>query len=107
MRGAGTNITPGVFAPGAGACHEDDSLDATTCGRRRLRRDYFAMSLRALRGRTLMTRRAGLALNICSCLVNGLMPMRALVAGFWMTVIFMRPGTTKVPGPFFPTWFLI
>ena len=36
---------------------------------------YFAMSLRALRGRTLMTFRAGLALNICSCLVNGLMPL--------------------------------
>ena len=42
---------------------------------------YFAMSLRALRGRTLMTFRAGFALKICSCLVNGLMPFRLGVAG--------------------------
>ena len=32
---------------------------------------YFAMSLRAFKARTLMTLRAGLALNICSCLVKG------------------------------------
>ena len=42
---------------------------------------YFAMSLRALRGRTLMTFRAGFALKIYSCLVNGLMPFRWGVAG--------------------------
>ena len=36
---------------------------------------YFAMSLRAFKGRTLMTRRAGFALNICSCFVKGLMPL--------------------------------
>ncbi len=42
---------------------------------------YLAMSLRALRGRTLMTLRAGLAAKTCSCLVNGLMPFRSGVAG--------------------------
>ena len=36
---------------------------------------YFAMSLSPLSGRTLMTLRAGLALNICSFLVKGLMPL--------------------------------
>lgn len=41
---------------------------------------YLAMSLRALRGRTLMTLRAGLAAKTCSCLVNGLMPLRSGVA---------------------------
>ncbi len=68
------------------------------------RSDYFAMSLRAFKGRTLMTFRAGLALNICSVLVNGLMPMWALVAGFWITMIFIRPGATKIPGPLLPTF---
>ena len=42
---------------------------------------YLAMSLRALRGRTLTTFRAGLAAKTCSCLVNGLMPFRLGVAG--------------------------
>src|SRR4051794_23543084 len=79
--------------------------------RRRRRRnrggDYFAMSFRALSGRTLMTLRAGLALNICSCLVKGLIPLRALVAGLLMTMIFIKPGTAKMPGPFLPTAALI
>src|SRR5688500_10045226 len=61
------------------------------------------MSFSALSGRTLMTLRAGLALNICSCLVKGLIPLRALVAGFWITLIFIRPGTANTPGPFLPT----
>ena len=43
---------------------------------------YLAKSLRAFKGRTLMTFRAGLALKTCSCLVNGLMPFRSGVAGF-------------------------
>src|SRR4051812_41482397 len=64
---------------------------------------YLAMSLRAFKGRTLTTRRAGLALNICSCLVKGLMPLRALVAGLLTMVIFMRPGRANTPGPFLPT----
>ena len=45
------------------------------------RRAYLAASFRLLRGRTLITFRAGLALNICSCFVKGLIPFRALVAG--------------------------
>src|SRR5205823_4376419 len=69
--------------------------------------NYFTMSFSALSGRTLITRRAGLALNITSCLVKGLIPMRALVAGFWITVIFIKPGTTNMPGPFLPILFLI
>lgn len=39
------------------------------------------ISLRFFRGRTLTTLRAGLALNVVSSPVNGLMPLRALVAG--------------------------
>src|SRR4051812_49991881 len=64
---------------------------------------YLAKSFRPLRGRTLTTRRAGLALNTCSSLVNGLMPLRALVAGLLTTTIFISPGTVNVPGPFLPT----
>src|SRR6266699_3384351 len=63
------------------------------------------MSLRLLRGRTFTTLRAGLALNICSCLVKGLIPMRALTAGLVMAVTFINPGTTKRPGPFLPNDF--
>src|ERR1035437_9393655 len=65
------------------------------------------MSLRALRGRILMTFRAGLAWKICSCLVKGLMPLRFGVAGLAMTMIFSRPGKAKTPGPFLPTAALI
>src|SRR5690348_11806302 len=45
------------------------------------------MSLRPRSGRTRTTFRAGLALNMTSSLVNGLMPMRAFVAGFRVTVM--------------------
>src|SRR4051812_40848984 len=65
------------------------------------------MSLRLFKGRTLTTLRAGLALNICSILVKGLMPLRALTAGFCTMMTFIRPGTTKRPGPFLPRAFLI
>ena len=37
--------------------------------------DYLAMSFSAFIGRTLITLRAGLALNICSCFVKGLIPL--------------------------------
>jgi len=47
----------------------------------------------------LTTRRAGLALIMISSPVKGLMPLRALVAGFFTTLIFMRPGTVNTPGP--------
>ena len=39
------------------------------------RTHQFTMSLRAFKGRTLTTLRAGLALNICSILVKGLIPL--------------------------------
>ena len=68
---------------------------------------YFAMSFRAFIGRSLITFRAGFALNICSTLVKGLIPLRALTAGFWITMTFSRPGTTNTPGPFLPTAFSI
>jgi len=68
---------------------------------------YLAMSLRAFKGRTLMTLRAGLAAKTCSSLVNGLMPFRLGVAGLWMTMLFIRPGKAKAPGPFLPTAALI
>src|SRR5688500_13444155 len=61
------------------------------------------MSFRAFSGRTLITLRAGLALNICSCLVKGLIPLRAVVAGLWTTLIFTRPGSANTPGPFLET----
>src|SRR3954462_6196328 len=64
---------------------------------------YLAMSFRPLSGRTLMTLRAGLALKTVSSLVKGLIPLRALVAGLWTTLIFTRPGTANTPGPFLPT----
>src|SRR5690606_24888169 len=44
--------------------------------------DYRAISLRFLRGRTLTATEAGLALNMVSSPVKGLIPLRALVAGF-------------------------
>ena len=40
---------------------------------------------------------AGLALNQISCLVNGLMPRRALIAGRGMVVTFINPGNVNWP----------
>jgi len=68
---------------------------------------YVAMSLSARSGRTFTTRREGFALKTCSSFVKGLMPFRAGVAGFWMTVILRRPGSAKTPGPFFQSALLI
>ena len=50
------------------------------------------MSLRPFRAVTFTVLLAGLALNIISSPVNGLMPLRALTAGFFLTVIFSMPG---------------
>src|SRR5580704_14624697 len=68
---------------------------------------YLTMSFSDLSGRMRTTLRAGFALNIISCPVNGLMPLRGLVAGLCCTVIFIRPGTANTPGPFLPTFLLI
>src|SRR5262245_21076829 len=54
-------------------------------------------SLAALTGRALTIFRAGLALNIISSPVKGLVPLRALVAGFLITTNFAKPGTRKRP----------
>ncbi len=54
------------------------------------------------------TLRAGLALKIISSLVNGLMPLRALVAGLRWTETFIMPGTLNAPQePFLrSTWIM-
>ena len=58
---------------------------------------YHTASFAALTGRALTIFRAGLALNIIGSLVKGLVPLRALVAGFLMTTNFAKPGTRKTP----------
>src|SRR6266853_2842257 len=63
---------------------------------RSLRR-YDTASLAAFTGRALTIFRAGFALNIVGSFVNGLMPFRALVAGFLMTTNLANPGTKKAP----------
>src|SRR5687767_13454868 len=57
----------------------------------------YTASFVAFTGRALTIFRAGLALNIVGSLVKGLIPWRALVAGFLMTMNFARPGTRKTP----------
>src|SRR5690625_1622114 len=47
---------------------------------------------------------AGLALNVVSSPVKGLMPLRALVAGFLTVLILSRPGSTNSPAPFLCRW---
>src|ERR1700721_2846167 len=54
-------------------------------------------SLVAFTGRALMIFRAGFALKTVGSLVNGLMPLRAFVAGFLTTTNLANPGTTKAP----------
>jgi hypothetical protein len=53
--------------------------------------------LAAFNGRALTIFRAGLALKIVGSLVNGLIPFRAFVAGFFTTTSFAKPGTTNAP----------
>jgi hypothetical protein len=60
-------------------------------------RPYETASLAAFTGRALMIFRAGFALNTVGSFVNGLMPLRAFVAGFLMTTNFANPGTKKAP----------
>src|ERR1700757_451541 len=54
-------------------------------------------SLAALTGLARTILRAGFALNIISSPVNGLVPLRALVAGFLTTTNLANPGTRKMP----------
>jgi len=53
------------------------------------------ISFSDFKGATFTTLRAGLALNIISSPVKGFVPLRALVAGFLMTLIFINPGKLK------------
>src|SRR6267154_3218046 len=57
----------------------------------------YTASFAAFTGRARTIFRAGLALNMVGSFVNGLMPFRALVAGFLMTTNFVKPGTRKTP----------
>jgi hypothetical protein len=50
--------------------------------------------LAAFAGRALMIFRAGFALNTVGFFVNGLTPLRAIVAGFLITTNSANPGTT-------------
>src|SRR6266436_9021103 len=83
----------------------------STAPRRRLLprslRRYDTASLAAFTGRALTIFRAGFALNIVGSFVNGLMPFRALVAGFLMTTNLANPGTKKAPAflEFFVAYF--
>src|SRR5438128_3566140 len=58
---------------------------------------YQTASLAALTGRARTILRAGLALNIISSPVKGLVPLRALVAGFLTTTNLAKPGTRNTP----------
>jgi hypothetical protein len=40
---------------------------------------------------------AGFAANLCFSLVNGLIPLRAGLAGFFTTSNFAKPWSTKMP----------
>src|SRR5580700_11275983 len=58
---------------------------------RRWCRRYYTASLAAFTGRALMIFRAGFALNTVGSFGNGLMPFRAIVAGFLMTTNLANP----------------
>src|SRR5205814_10075218 len=60
---------------------------------------WLTIPFRLFRGMTRTFLLAGLALNIIFWPVNGLMPSRALVAGFLTTFIFSSPGMVNRPFP--------
>src|SRR4051812_144008 len=68
---------------------------------------YETMSLSFFSGRIFTTLRAGLALKVVSSFVNGLMPLRSLVAGLCCTTILQRPGSANVFEPLLLTALLI
>ena len=74
---------------------DSDTTDHTmwTCSVHQGRCPGHTISLRFFSGRIFTTFRAGLALNMASSPVKGLIPLRALVAGFRTTTSFIRPGT--------------
>ena len=67
------------------------------------RKNCHTASFAALTGRAFTIFRAGLALNTVGSLVKGLMPLRALVAGFLITTNLAKPGkktrhSSSIPG---------
>src|SRR5260370_38800204 len=62
-----------------------------------LRYSHQTASFAAFTGRALMIFRAGLALNTVGSLVNGLMPARSLLAGFFVPTNFARSGNLSAP----------
>src|ERR1700761_1394218 len=63
-------------------------------------RDHCIASLIALIGRARTDLLAGLAAKVVGCLLKGLMPWRALVAGFFTTRNLAKPGMVKTPAFF-------
>ena len=59
--------------------------------------DYRAASFNFLGGLIFTIVLAGFAANVVGSLVNGLIPLRALVAGFLMVTILAIPGNTTQP----------
>src|SRR3569833_1459240 len=59
----------------------------------------FTMALRLFKGSTRTFLLAGFALNVIFSPVKGLMPSRALVAGFFTTFNFISPGLVNKPLP--------
>ena len=84
-------LTGGIYVDPAMA----DRLFVNSAPRQRRNGDKPLMPALTGRARTIL--RAGLALNIISAPVNGFLPMRALVAGFFTTTNLAKPGTTNTP----------
>lgn len=72
------------WLPGFASCHQE-----------------LANSFIFFRGRILTAVLAGLALNMVSSPVKGLMPLRALTAGLRTVMTFIRPGIVNSPAPRF------
>jgi hypothetical protein len=73
------------------------SHQTKTSGHRRRKCLAHTASFAAFKGRALTIFLAGLALNTVGSFANGLMPARALVAGFLMTTNFAKPGNRNAP----------
>src|SRR6266700_574854 len=65
---------------------------------------FQTASFAALTGLARTILRAGLAVNIIAWPVNGLVPLRALVAGFLTTTNLAKPGTRNTPFFFSSLW---
>src|SRR5439155_960318 len=87
----------GAVAVGAAAGARSSRALARGCGKSPSY--WLTIPFRLFRGMTRTFLLAGLALNIIFWPVNGLMPSRALVAGFLTTFIFSSPGMVNRPFP--------